>query len=115
VLTGAQLSSYDHSKRFLMTHDYFHDGVHTHLLASVISGLVATTAANPIDLLKTRMMCDRSRYSGPLDCFIKTVRMEGPQALLKGWVPNYLRLGPHFIISLPLLEAMRKFFGADSV
>jgi hypothetical protein len=34
---------------------------------------------------------------------------------MKGWVPNYLRLGPHFVISLPLLEALRKLFGADSV
>jgi len=34
---------------------------------------------------------------------------------VKGWVPNYLRLGPHFIISLPMLEFFRKLFGADTV
>ena len=87
-----------------------------------------------MDLLKTRMMSDHNRhYSGPLDCLVKvlslpfalvaafpkkiaqTLRSEGPLALLKGWVPNYLRLGPHFIISLPLLEATRVFFGADSI
>ena len=28
----------------------------------------------------------------------QTVRNEGLRALFKGWVPAYLRLGPHFII-----------------
>ena len=28
-----------------------------------------------------------------------------------GWVPSYLRLGPHFIISLPLFEQVRAALG----
>lgn len=32
---------------------------------------------------------------------------------MKGWTPNYLRLGPHFILSIPLYEQLRRLFGAD--
>jgi len=28
-------------------------------------------------------------------------------ALFNGWVPTYLRLGPHAILTFPLLEALR--------
>lgn len=34
---------------------------------------------------------------------------------VKGWVPNYLRLGPHFIVSLPLAEFIRVKLGAESL
>jgi len=34
---------------------------------------------------------------------------------VKGWVPNYLRLGPHFIVSLPLAEFIRVKLGAESM
>lgn len=117
-MTSGQLASYDHSKNFFLTHGFL-DGVPLHIVCSIISGLCATTAAAPADIIKTRIMNDRARsaeggkklYSGVLDCLWKTVTHEGPQALLRGWVPSYLRLGPHFLISLPLLEQCRKLFG----
>jgi hypothetical protein len=115
VLTGAQLSSYDHTKRGLLKTRYFKDDVVTHLSASFVSGLVTTTACNPFDIIKTRVMTDRKLYKGPIDCAIKTLKHEGPQAFFKGWLPNYLRLGPHFIMSIPLFEFFRKLFGADTL
>ena len=114
LLTSVQLSSYDQSKRLLLLHsDYFEDNLFTHLTASLISGLITTTLVNPADVIKTRMMCDR-RYSNPFDCLKKTVESEGPRALMKGWLPNYLRLGPHCLVSLPLAEFIRQSLGADS-
>ena len=32
---------------------------------------------------------------------------QGPMALFNGWVPTYVRLGPHAILTFPLLEALR--------
>lgn len=40
-----------------------------------------------------------------------TARVEGPRALLRGWLPAYTRLGPHALISLPILEQLRAFAG----
>jgi len=117
VLTSAQLSSYDHTKRVLLRNGLMEDNVYLHLVASIISGLVTTTATNPFDIVKTRWMAslEKNLYKSPLDCFIKTVSNEGFIALLKGWVPNYLRLGPHFLLSLPLNEFIRRMLGAGSV
>ena len=117
ILTGAQLSSYDHSKRIMLRSGHFDDNPATHLTASIISGLVTTTAVNPADVIKTRIMVDSRRelYKNPLDCVLKTLKHEGPKALFKGWIPNYLRLGPHFIVSLPLAEFIRTSLGADSL
>jgi len=117
VLTSAQLSSYDHTKRVLLRNNILDDNIFLHLTASIVSGLVTTTATNPVDIVKTRWMASLGShmYKNPLDCFIKTVQSEGPHALMKGWVPNYLRLGPHFILSLPLYEFLRTLLGADGI
>lgn len=115
MLTSAQLASYDESKRFLLRNGYFVDNFSLHFTAAWISGLVTTTVVNPADLVKTRWMTDRHLYSSPIDCLVKTIRSEGVLALWKGWVPNYMRLGPHFVLSLPLFEVIRRMLGADGL
>jgi len=49
--------------------------------------------------------------ANPADTFasvlLRLLRQEGPMALFNGWVPTYLRLGPHAILTFPLLEALR--------
>jgi solute carrier family 25 protein 14/30 len=117
ILTSSQLASYDHSKRLLLRTGLFQDNPYLHITASIISGLVTTTASSPVDVIKTRWMNARKDavYKGPFDCFWKSLTAEGPKALFRGWVPNYLRLGPHFLLSLPLYEQIRKLFGLSSL
>jgi len=118
ILTSTQLSTYDQSKRFMLRSGYFQDNPSTHVIASLFSGLVATTAVNPADIIKTRIMCDNTStnrlYKNPIDCIYKTMTNEGPWAFMKGWLPNYLRIGPHSLVSLLLAEFIRKQLGADS-
>ncbi len=45
------------------------------------------------------------------DCITKTYRTEGIMVFYRGFSGNYLRLGPHFIIALPLFEYVRSLFG----
>ncbi len=117
-VTAGQLASYDHTKFYIKEHNLLEDGVPLHIMASLVSGFCATTVAAPADVIKTRIMADRSSggrplYNGTLDCLVQTVRHEGPQALMKGWLPSYLRLGPHFIVSLPLYEQFRRLLGLN--
>ena len=122
VLNSACLASYDHSKAWLIRTGRSTDGLATHLFASIVSGLVTTTVVNPFDVIKTRIMTDgtnaaedgRRRYRNALDCAWQTWRAEGFRAFSKGWTPNYLRLGPHFVLSLPLGEWIRVQLGADT-
>jgi hypothetical protein len=66
------------------------------LLGALISGLVTTIATSPVDVIKTRLMNDKSSnkeslYKNSLDCLVKTVRHGGITALYRGFLPNYFR------------------------
>lgn len=77
---------------------------------------------NPVDIIKTRVMNQRSSYSAvaseaadvyksPWDCFSKTLRSEGPFALYKGAMAAWLRLGPHTIVTFMVFEQLRAATG----
>ena len=55
--------------------------VRRYLASSMVSGLCVTTAMNPLDVISTRLYTQGTgvteRYTGPLDCAVKTARAEG--------------------------------------
>eukprot|EP00449_Zooxanthella_nutricula_P024168 CAMPEP_0198545586 /NCGR_PEP_ID=MMETSP1462-20131121/64596_1 /TAXON_ID=1333877 /ORGANISM="Brandtodinium nutriculum, Strain RCC3387" /LENGTH=248 /DNA_ID=CAMNT_0044275971 /DNA_START=8 /DNA_END=754 /DNA_ORIENTATION=- len=127
LVTSGQMSSYDQTKQALAASGlglFQHEGARI-AFASFVSGITAATVAAPVDLVKSRVMDDARAsataaagpsYRGALDCALRTVQAEGPLALWKGWVPSYLRLGPHFMCSLPLLEFLRsQVFGLQTL
>jgi len=117
LVTSGQMSSYDQTKQVLAASGIplFQSEFVRIGLSSFVSGITAATVAAPVDLVRSRVMDDArgegsgkaAKYSGALDCIKRTVTVEGPFALWKGWIPSYLRLGPHFMVSLPLLEVLR--------
>lgn len=114
ILTSAQLSSYDHSKYLILKSGLMNDSFPLHFLSAAISGLITTIFTSPVDVIKTRIMNDHlgGEYKNSWDCFIQTIKKDGGfKALYKGFIPNYFRLGPHFIFSLPLYEYFRKHLG----
>lgn len=140
ILTSAQLSSYDHAKFLLLNNETlnkmffsfggyaFKDDTVTHVSCALISGLCTAIAISPVDVIKTKYMNDvklknktfvngqpSGEYSGVLDCVVKSVRKEGWRVLFRGFVPSYARLGPHFLISLPLYEQFRTWFGVGTM
>ncbi|QQP52129.1 Mitochondrial dicarboxylate carrier, partial [Caligus rogercresseyi] len=65
----------------------------------------------PLDVLKTRAMNAKpGDFKGPLDLFTFTAK-QGPMAFFKGYIPAFLRLGPHTIITFILLEQLKANFG----
>ena len=38
------------------------------------------------------------------------IREEGPLALFKGWVPAFVRLGPHTIVTFMVLEQFKVLY-----
>ena len=55
VLTAAQCASYDESKKLWMKLTGGGEDFTTHLGASMITGVVTTTATGPVDVIKTNM------------------------------------------------------------
>lgn len=84
------------------------DDIKTHTMSSFVAGTVATTICAPADVLKSRIQSaaggavsdlnqrspgDRADSFKSLAQIIRAgLREEGPQFLMKGWTPAWLRL-----------------------
>ncbi|CAM8898793.1 hypothetical protein QQ045_003543 [Rhodiola kirilowii] len=109
VINAAELASYDHIKQMILNIPGFTDNILTHLLAGLGAGLFAVCIGSPLDVVKSRMMGD-STYRNTLDCFIKTLKTEGPFAFYKGFLPNFGRLGSWNVIMFLTFEQTKKLF-----
>ncbi|KAI1303395.1 Mitochondrial dicarboxylate transporter [Mortierella claussenii] len=107
LMTSSQLVSYDGFKRQLLATPWFKDNLATHFASSLLAGLVATTACAPLDVLKTRIMNSSGSNTSSTQMFFHIIKTEGPAALFKGWLPAFLRLGPHTIVTFIVLEQLK--------
>ncbi|GLH11365.1 Mitochondrial uncoupling protein 4C [Gryllus bimaculatus] len=77
-------------------------------------GAVATTLTQPLDVLKTRAMNAKpGEFRGLWHLTTYTAKL-GPLGFFKGYVPAFVRLGPHTILTFVFLEQLRKNFGIVS-
>ncbi|CAO2042475.1 unnamed protein product [Urochloa humidicola] len=113
-----ELTCYDQAKHFIIHKQICDDNLYAHTLASVASGLSATTMSCPADVIKTRMMNQgkegNTLYRSSYDCLIKTVRHEGMAALWKGFLPTWARLGPWQFVFWVSYEKLRHASGISS-
>lgn len=108
--SSVQLPIYNYAKSLIQKYNVVSDGPKQHLLASAASGLGVCVVMNPWDVLMTRMYNQKGNlYKNPFDCLIKTVSIEGPLALYKGFVPHLMRIGPHTVLTLTFMEQTMKW------
>lgn len=111
LMTASQLASYDQFKRMLLRTESLgmKDNLTTHFTASFMAGFVATTICSPVDVIKTRVMSAKGQSSlGTL--LVEIYRKEGLGWMFKGWVPSFIRLGPHTIVTFLFLEQHKKWY-----
>ncbi|KAK4777096.1 hypothetical protein SAY86_005784 [Trapa natans] len=108
IINAAELASYDQVKQSILKIPGFTDNVVTHLFAGLGAGFFAVCIGSPVDVVKSRMMGD-SAYKSTLDCFVKTLKNDGPLAFYKGFIPNFGRLGSWNVIMFLTLEQAKKF------
>lgn len=115
LVTVGQLCFYDVIKAYLLTTDYFQDNLTTHFTSSLGAGTIATMMTQPLDVLKTRAMNAKpGEFNGALGLITFTAK-QGPQAFYKGFIPAFVRLGPHTILTFIFLEQLRLNFGINPV
>ncbi|KAI9019068.1 mitochondrial substrate carrier family protein [Hyaloraphidium curvatum] len=117
-LTASQLPSYDHTKHLLLQSGFSwaKEGLPLHAVCSMVAGFVSSVVTCPVDVVKSRVMNDtKGEYRNALDCVVKSVRNEGPLCLYKGLLANWLRLGPHSLVTFLALEQLRKLAGVSPV
>ncbi|XP_015950341.1 mitochondrial uncoupling protein 1 isoform X1 [Arachis duranensis] len=110
IINAAELASYDQVKQTILKLPGFSDNVVTHLLSGLGAGFFAVCIGSPVDVVKSRMMGDSS-YKSTLDCFLKTLKNDGPFAFYKGFIPNFGRLGSWNVIMFLTLEQTKKIVG----
>ena len=118
IITASQIPSYDHTKHALLNNKVMHEGLRLHFVSSMVAGLVCAIVTSPVDVIKTRIMNQKIMakengllYKSTLDCLYKTVKFEGILGLYKGFIPNWMRIGPHTIITFLIFEQLRRFAG----
>lgn len=109
LMTASQLASYDGFKRVLLEKTSFEDNLTTHFSASLLAGFVATTICSPVDVIKTRVMSAHTKEN-LLVLLRGWVAKEGVGWMFKGWVPSFVRLGPHTIATFLFLEQHKKLY-----
>lgn len=111
LMTIGQISFYEQIKQLLLTTPYFGDDLTTHFTSSLAAAGIATTLTQPLDVLKTRMMNAKpGEYKSILHCVLEINKL-GILAFFKGYIPAFVRLGPHTILTWVFLEQMRLHFG----
>ena len=105
-------------------------GVVTRLTCGAVAGSVGQTVAYPLDVVRRRLQVTGwnaagttsahgvavampPAYTGMVDCFVQTVRTEGPAALFKGLWPNYLKVVPSIAIAFVTYEQLKTALGVD--
>ncbi|KAH8359641.1 hypothetical protein KR093_007985, partial [Drosophila rubida] len=111
LMNVGQIAFYDQYKSYMLRTSHFKDNSITHFLASLLAGATATTITQPMDVLKTRIMNARpGDFNGIMDVIKYTAQL-GPTGFFKGYVPAFLRISPHTILTFMFLEQLRLHFG----
>lgn len=109
LMTASQLASYDIIKSLLIQKARMADDLTTHFAASVAAGFVATTVCSPVDVLKTRLMSAKGKEG--VTGLLRGIWMkEGVAWVFRGWVPSFVRLGPHTVVTFLALEQHKRWY-----
>jgi hypothetical protein len=115
VVRGALLSAgmqvgYDGFKTWAKRRGVLEDGPVLHGLAACAGGVGAGVCATPADVVMTRYQAS-STYGSAFGAAADILRKDGVLAFYRGFTPFVVRLGPVFLISLPLTEQIRRLAG----
>jgi len=120
LLSACQLGVTSEVKENLAKSGYFGEkgqmfhGLPMMFCATLCSSFCANIVANPFDVVKSRMQNmaisadGKAMYSGMVDCFVKSVKAEGPTVLYAGFTPAFIKLAPYTVISLTLADKLTK-------
>ncbi|OSS50364.1 hypothetical protein B5807_05070 [Epicoccum nigrum] len=109
LMTVGQLATYDGFKGLLLRNTPLKDDLTTHFTASFLAGFVATTICSPVDVIKTRVMSSHVK-DGLFKLVTDITRQEGLRWMFKGWVPSFIRMGPHTVLTFLFLEQHKKWY-----
>merc|ERR1712032_1448829 len=110
LLNAGQLGVYSEAKVRIQSTTGL-SGIPLQFCSSLVSGFAATALCCPADVLKSRIQNSApGMYAGVLDCMGRTVKAEGVLALWKGFLPAFVKLAPHTVISFIIMDNLSKWY-----
>jgi hypothetical protein len=91
------------SSLFFPLYDYFKEKISNPVVSSALSGGLTSICIHPVDYLKTRQMAGLKLYNGI-----------NPLHYYKGLTLNLMRIVPHFMITMNMIEILEKKFKNSS-
>ena len=115
LLTASQIGPYSWSKGQIgLLMGMNDESVMLHLAASLFAGIVSTTVTSPADVIKTRVMNEYKQGRIDLMRFGREMlKSEGGMSLFRGWMANYIRLGPQTTAIFVAYEQFCSLFNVD--
>ena len=113
AIAAGQLSGYDAAKRAVRKSGIA-EGAHTHVFCSLFAAGCASVLSLPPDIILNRYQGAPKlglHYTSVGQCLSDLVRGEGVLALFRGLGPQYAKLAPIFLLTLPLYEQFRRLAG----
>lgn len=120
MVRGALLSAgmqvgYDGCKTFARKKRWLDDGPLLHGISACAGAFGACAFSTPADVVMTRFqaagMNGANKYPTVAHCAADILKQDGPAAFYRGFTPFVVRLGPVFLLSLPLTEQIRRILG----
>lgn len=119
VLNASKMGVYDIAKgKVVSATGWARNSPKTAFCSSFVAGFFMTCTVAPFDRLRTKLMnqpTDKKMYSGLSDCFVQTVKNEGPLSLWRGFIPIWARFAPMATLQLLTIEFLYAFFGFKSI
>lgn len=92
---------------------FIKDGLPSMFVGTMIASFIANSIINPLDVVKSRIQNMRppaageeAVYKNMVDCFAKTIKLDGARALYSGFIPAFTKLAPYSCISLIITEKL---------
>ncbi|XP_063537526.1 mitochondrial 2-oxoglutarate/malate carrier protein-like [Cydia strobilella] len=104
VVNGAQLSSYAQTREMLLP--MMGETMLLHFTASMIAGLITSAASLPLDKVKTKVQsaAKGGEQKGMVGVIFEVLKKEGILGFWSGFLPTYLKIGPHTVFTFIFLE-----------
>lgn len=107
LVTSAQVFGFEHTKR-TCSEIGMGDGALKQALPGIISGILATTVAAPVDVIRTKLMSFSTSSTSLISNLYMIMKSDGVRGLFIGWSAAYMRIGPLFFVSWPLIGLLRE-------
>jgi len=113
ALNAGMLASNDQTQEIMK--QYTNNVLYIQGTAKLVSGFFASFFSLPFDFVKTRMQKQvvgpdgKRQYNGVIDCFAKVAKNEGLGAFYRGFLTYYVRIAPHAMITLSVLDVLNAY------